>query len=155
MRMRTESRCRQLAQTSLTLLVTLMALMLGACGGNDADPVAVAAGYLEAFNTDDAEAVMAFYAEDGVIEGHPDDSGGLATGKAEILFLEELVDGYQGSTGMLEYINMEASGNTVTFDTIFRNAQGRCFSFAGTELTVENDLIALVVWGERDQSFCG
>lgn len=150
-----DSRCGQLAKTSLTLLFALMALVLGACGGDDADPAAVAADYLEAFNTEDAEAVMAFYAEDGVIEGHPDDGGGLATGKAEILFLEELVDGYQGDQGKLDYINMEVSGNTVTFDTIFRNAQGKCFSFTGTELTVENDLIALVVWGERDQSFCG
>ena len=137
------------------LLATSMALILGACGGDQADPAAVVVDYLEAFNTGDAEAVMAFYADEGVIERHPDDSDGLARGKQEILHLEELVDGYQGSTGKLEYINMEVSGNTVTFDTIFRNAQGRCFGFTGTELTVENDLIALVVWGLQVFTLCG
>ena len=136
---------RRLISTVISLV-----LILGACGGDDADPAAVVADYLEVWNTEDAKAVMVFYAEDAVIEGHPSDTDELATGKSEILVVESVIQGNRGSTGTMEHINMEVSGNTVTFDNIFHNAQGTCFSSAGSELTVENDLIVLIVWGDTD-----
>ena len=138
----------------LTTTVMSLVLILGACGGDDSDPAAVVADYLEVWNAEDAEAVMVFYAEDAVIEGHPSDTDGLATGKSEILAVETVIQGHRGSTGTMEYINMEVSGNTVTFDNIFHNAQGACFSSAGSELTVENDLIVLIVWGDTDADLC-
>ena len=64
---------------------------------------------------------MVFYSQDAVIEGHPEDSDGLATGKSEILIIEEGMQTHQGSTGTMEFINMEVSGDTVTFDSIFHN----------------------------------
>jgi hypothetical protein len=141
---------RRLISTVISLV-----LILGACGGDDSDPAAVVADYLEVWNTEDAAAVMAFYAEDAVIEGHPSDTDELATGKSEILVVESVIQGFRGSTGTMEYINMEVSGNTVTFDNIFNNARGECFSSAGSELTVENDLIVLIVWGDTDADLCG
>ncbi len=140
---------------SLISTVISLVLILGACGGDDSDPAAVVADYLEVWNTEDAAAVMVFYAEDAVIEGHPSDTDELATGKSEILVVESVIQGNRGSTGTMEYINMEVSGNTVTFDNIFHNAQGECFSSAGSELTVENDLIVLIVWGDTDADLCG
>ncbi len=138
---------------SLVMVISVVVLV-GACGGDDSDPAAVVADYLEVWNAEDAEAVMVFYAEDAVIEGHPSDTGDVSTGKSEILLVERVIQGYRGSTGTMEYINMEVSGNTVTFDNIFINAQGACFSSTGSELTVENNLIVLIVWGNPNGGLC-
>ncbi len=121
---------------------------------DDSDPAAVLADYLEVWNTEDAEAVMVFYAEDAVVENHPTVGGVLATGKSEILVIEARLDAAQGSTGTMEYLNMEVSGDTVTFDNIFYNGSGECFSSAGSEATIENDLITLIVWGDTDADLC-
>ena len=136
------------------LLVVVFALLLGACGGNDSDPAAVLGNYLEVWNAEDGQAVMVFYAEDAVIENHPTVDGATATGKSEILVIEASLDGFQGSTGTMEYVNMEVSGDTVTFDSIFINGIGECFSSGGNEATIENDLIVLVVWGGTDTDLC-
>ena len=69
---------------------------------------------------------MVLYAEDAVLERHPDDSDGLATGKSEILVIETSMDGLQGSSGSMEFLNMEVSSDTVTYDNIFRNRSGEC-----------------------------
>ncbi len=121
---------------------------------DQADPAAVLADYLEVWNAEDAEAVMVFYAEDAVIEGHPGDTDGLATGKSEILLIEQRMQIHQESTGFFEFINIEVSGDTVTFDNIFHNASGECFSSSGTEATIENDLITLIVWGNPEGGLC-
>ena len=140
---------RRLIATGISL-----ALILGACGGDDSDPAAVLADYLEVWNAEDAEAVMVFYAEDAVIEGHPEDPDGLATGKSEILPIEQRMQGHQGSTGRLEFTNMEVSGNTVTFDDIFHNGDGDCFSSTGDKVTVADDKITLYVFGDLDADLC-
>ena len=131
---------------------------IASCGddddGDQADPAAVLTDYLEVFNAEDAEAVMVFYAEDAVIEGHPDHTDELATGKSEILVIETEMQVHQGSTGTMEYINMEVSGDTVTFDNIFHNGSSECFSSTGSVMTVEGDKIALIGWGETDAGLC-
>ena len=140
---------RRLIATAISL-----ALILGACGGDDSDPAAVLADYLEVWNAEDGEAVMVFYAEDAVIEGHPEDTDGLATGKSEILPIEQRMQIHQESTGRLEFTNMVVSGNTVTFDDIFHNGDGDCFSSTGDKVTVEDDKITLYVFGELDPDLC-
>jgi hypothetical protein len=49
---------------------------------------------------------------------------------------------------------MEVSGDTVTFDSIFINGQGACFSSGGNEATIENDLIVLIVWAQTETDLC-
>jgi ketosteroid isomerase-like protein len=142
------------------LIAMIVALTLTAMGcssdSDDAadDPAAVLADYLEVWNAEDAEAVMVFYAEDAVLEGHPADSDDLATGKSEILAVESTINRNQGSTGTMEFLNIEVSGDTVTFDNIFINGSGQCFSSTGTAMTVEGDKIALIVWGDTDADLC-
>ena len=140
---------RRLIATAMSL-----ALILGACGGDDSDPAAVLADYVEAFNTGDADAVMVFYAEDAVIEGHPTVDGVTATGKSEILAIEQRMQINQELTGRLEFTNMVVSGNTVTFDDIFHNEEGDCFSGVGHQITVEDDKITLYVFGDLDADLC-
>jgi ketosteroid isomerase-like protein len=119
------------------------------------DPAAVLADYLEVWNAEDAEAVMVFYTEDAVLEDHPSHPrGGLATGTVEILAVERTIDGHQGSTGTMEFLNIEVSGDTVTFDNIFINRDGQCYSSTGSVMTVEGDKIALIVWGDTDADLC-
>jgi hypothetical protein len=50
----------------------------------------------------------------------------------------------------MEFLNIEVSGDTVTFDNIFINGSGQCFSSTGSVMTVEGDKIALIVWGDTD-----
>ncbi len=138
---------------SLVMVISVV-LLFGACGGDDSDPAAVITEYLEVWNAENGEAVMVFYAEDAVVENHPNVDGATATGKTEILAIERSMDGFQGSNGTMEYINMEVSGNTVTFDNIFINGQGACFSSGGSVYTIENDLITLLVWGDTDADLC-
>ncbi len=140
---------RRLITTAISL-----ALILGACGGDDSDPATVLADYLEVWNAEDGEAVMVFYAEDAVIEGHPEDTDGLATGKSEILPIEQRMQIHQGSTGRLEFTNMVVSGNTVTFDDIFHNGDGDCFSSSSDKVTVADDKITLWVWGGPSAGLC-
>jgi ketosteroid isomerase-like protein len=142
------------------LIAMVVALTLTAMGcssdSDDAadDPAAVLADYLEVWNAEDAEAVMVFYTEDAVLEGHPEDNDGLATGQSEILVIEAGMQGHQGSTGTMEFLNMEVSGDTVTYDNIFINGSGECFSSTGTVMTVEGDKIARMVWGDLDAGLC-
>jgi ketosteroid isomerase-like protein len=133
------------------------ALVVAACSdddsdsADDSDPAAVLTDYLEVWNAEDGEAVMVFYAEDAVMEDHPDRaSDELATGKSEILVIETGMQVHQGNTGELQLINMEVSGDTVTYDDIFHNAEGECFSSTGSVATMKDDLITLIVWGGGD-----
>lgn len=138
------------------VIILFLAMIVGACGGGDADPAAVLAGYQEARNSGDVDAVMAFYAEDAVVEFHPLDDDGVASGIFEIRSLEAQVPGIQGATGGIEFTDLVVSGNVVTFNETFYNADGDCFSGAGNEVIVEDDKIILFEWGqEQDPSLCG
>jgi hypothetical protein len=118
------------------------------------DPASVLANYLEVWNAEGPEAVMVFYTDDAVIEGHSEDVDGLTTGQSEILVIEARMQAWQGSTGTMEFLNMEVSGDTVTYDNIFINRSGQCFSSTGSVLTVEGDKIALIVWGDTPGGLC-
>ena len=139
---------------SLITVVIAVGFVVAGCSSSSSDPAAVVADYLEVWNAEDGEAVMVFYADDAVVENHPDVARVTATGKAEILVVEEGMQDNQGSTGTMEYINMDVSGDTVTFDNIFINASGTCFSSSGSEMTIEDGLITLLVWGDTDADLC-
>lgn len=139
---------------SLVAVVVVHGVIVAGCSSSTDDPAALVSDYLEVWNAEDGESVMVFYAEDAVVENHPDVNGVTATGKAEILVIEDSMNRRQGSTGSMEYLNMEVSGDTVTFDNIFINASGTCFSSAGSEMTIENDMITLLVWGDTDANLC-
>ena len=49
---------------------------------------------------------------------------------------------------------MEDSGDTVTFDNIFINGSGECFSSTGSVMTIEDDKIARIVWGNPQGGLC-
>jgi hypothetical protein len=49
---------------------------------------------------------------------------------------------------------MEVSADTVTFDNIFHNAEGDCFSSTGDKVTVADDKITLYIFGDIDADLC-
>ena len=139
---------------SLAAVAIAFGFVVAGCSSSSNDPASVVSDYLEVWNAEDGEAVMVFYTEDAVLEGHPDDTDGFATGKSEILVIETSMDGLQGSTGSMEFLNIEVSDDTATYDSIFRNRSGESVSRTGTDVTVEGNKIALMVWGDTDAGLC-
>ena len=141
--------------------VLVAVLVLAGCSDDDSgdatdsDPAAVLAAYEETRNSEDVDAVMGFYADDAVVENHPGDDDGVATGVSEIRILEAQIPENQGSTGGIEFTDLVVSGNTVTFKETSMNEDGDCFSSTGNEVTVEDDKITLYVWGDEGESLCG
>ena len=132
----------------------MFALLLGACGSNDADPSAVLADYQDTRNSGNVDALMAFYATDAAVRDHPLDGDGIAKGVDEIRFLEAQVPGIQGSAGGIEFVDLVVSGSTVTFNHRFFNAEGDCFGGIRGQLTVEDGKITLYDWGPEDPTQC-
>jgi hypothetical protein len=132
------------------------ALVVAACSDDDdndqADPTAVLADYEDARNAGDVDAVMALYADDAVVTGHPLDAGdGAANGVDEIRALEDLVPDIQRAEDAAEFINIETSGNSVTFDMRFFPAGSSCTGSSDHEVTVTDGLITFYAWGTVDE----
>jgi ketosteroid isomerase-like protein len=127
-----------------------------------ASPEEVLADYVAARNSGDVDGVIEFYAEDAVVENHPLDDDGIATGTTEIRALEEQVPAFQGSGDGVEIIDMAVSGNTVTFDTRFfrRGAEADssviqgCSGGKDQRVTVEDGKITLYVHGPESEILC-
>jgi len=136
-------------------LVLATMLIVAACGGDDdgeqADPAGVLANYEDTRNTGDVDALMLLYTDDAVVTDHPLDTDDTATGVDEIRPLEGVVPSIRRSENATEYINVESSGNTVTFDMNFHMASGECLGSTGHEVTVDGDKIASFDWGSVDE----
>ena len=121
-----------------------VAVMLASGDGDDSSPASAPADvindYVAAYNSNDIDAVMAVFTEDSVITGHPTGTGS-ASGLEEIRALH---------VGDLRYergyhiANVETSGNTVTWDTVW----GDNYGCVGSHTTVTNgDKIVTWSWG--------
>jgi ketosteroid isomerase-like protein len=130
-------------------------LMLAACGDDDdsgqSDPAAVLANYQDTRNAGDVDALMMLYADDAVVTDHPRDNDESATGVDEIRQLEAIVPTIQRAEDATEFINVQPSGNTVTFDMNFHMADGSCLGSSGHEVTVDDDKITHYDWGSVDE----
>ncbi|MEM7284901.1 MAG: nuclear transport factor 2 family protein [Actinomycetota bacterium] len=113
----------------------------------DGDPASVLRAYEEASNTRDIDAIMAFYDDDAVVLDGPFDA--LARGHDEIREGERFSVGLYDADRGIEFRNLVVDGNTVTFDHVFRNFEGVCYSGEGHEVTVIGDKIVLYDWGDR------
>jgi len=154
-----------LTAAMVIVLVGLAVVLLNQGDNNpaaDASPEEVLADYTATRNSGDVPGVMEFYAEDAVVENHPLDDDGVATGTAEIRALEEQVPGHQRSGDGIEIIDMVVSGNIVTFDYLFFSLgaeagpdviQG-CLGARDSQVTVEDGKITLYVWGPESEILC-
>lgn len=112
-------------------------------------PDEVLVDYFDARNSGDLDAMMVFYAEDVVVKDHPLDTRDDTADRNEIRQIEQTIVVLQGSDAVMEAHDMVVSGNTVTYNSTFVNADGVCFGRAGNQVTVEDGKITLYQWGSE------
>lgn len=134
----------------ILIRATGVVALLGACGGaGDAgDPVATIESYSSEYNAGDLDGVMALFAEDAIMTGHP--AAARVTGNADIraVHADEV-----GGPGKYTLTNVTAAGTTVTWDHVWGgNDNGEVFRFCveGLSATVENGLITSWTWPDTD-----
>lgn len=101
-------------------------------------PTEVLELFVQAFNAHDIDAVVALYADDAVVTGHPLIENPPAEGAQEIraLTVEDL-----GVANTYEVRDVVTTGNSVTFAHLWYPSDGGCY--AGTDrMVIENGKIA-------------
>lgn len=135
----------KLANTrSATAALVALVLLAGACSGNGSvsDPAATIEAYIADYNAGDLEAVMARFAEDAVITGHPLDA--RASGRDEI----RSVHAHEvGGPGKYAISNVESFGNTVSWDHVWGGEDdGKVFEFCVDDLSATIDGGHITSW---------
>jgi ketosteroid isomerase-like protein len=103
------------AITSLLALITLLALLVAPAAAQGSDPAAVVRAYLDAIVARDADAAIALVADDVThTDTHaPPGLPSVTRGKADV---DAYLKGWLADPGYrLEYANLQASGDTVTW----------------------------------------
>ena len=130
------------------MAVILMALVLGACGGDDADPASTIEAFVVEYNAGNIAAVMALFSEESVITGHPFDAS--STGLAEILALHVEDMSAAASENAYTISNVEVSDSTVTWDHLWVNNGGEEYCQVGQSAVVEDGIILTWTWPDGD-----
>ncbi len=130
------------------MAVILMALVLSACGGDDADPASTIEAYEVEYNAGDIDGVMALFSEDSVITGHP--FAASSTGLTEIRALHVTDMGAAASENAYTISNVEVTGNTVTWDHLWVNNGGEEYCQVGQSVVVEDGIILTWTWPDGD-----
>ena len=118
--------------------------------GGEPGPAEVLEAFRVAYNDGDVDRLMALFAEDATMRGHPMWLPTL-NGTAEIRDVEERALKQSAEDGSENYVDVEVVGNTVTFGHRWVNDIGGCFAGSGHEVTVENGLITHWEWGTHSQ----
>jgi ketosteroid isomerase-like protein len=139
---------------SFIAVVLAIGFVVAGCSSSSDDPASVLTDYAESRNSGDIDAVMAFYADDAVVMGHPLDNDDVAAGIDEIRVLQEQIPSLQGSASGIEYFDIVVSGSTATFSHAFHWSGGGCSGGIDNTATVEDGQIVLFVWGTGDQDLC-
>lgn len=136
--------------------VLVALLVLAGCGDDDSsaaadpDPAAVISAYETAFNAHDLDAVVAVFATDAVIIGHPRRANDVEGTDTIRTIHQELFD-LAAAENAYEFVDIEVNGNTVTFDSTFTNDAGACFPSPGHNVEVIDGLIVRWEFGATNQ----
>jgi len=122
-------------------------LVLAGCSGDDGsgssgalDPAEVVEGYVAAYNAQDIDRVMTFFADDAVIvEGAERIEGAEAIRAGELAKFEVHAPGGEAYS----VSNLVVTGDTVTWDHLFQGTAHTCVG-TGDEAVVEDGKI--VMW---------
>ena len=131
----------------LVMLVLTGTLVLAACSDDDgsgssgaSDPAEVVEAYVAAYNAQDIDRVMAFFAEDAVkIDGAEQIDGAEAIRAGELAEFEVHAPGGEAYS----ISNLVVTDNTVTWDHVFKGDAHTCVG-TGNEAVVEDGKI--VMW---------
>ena len=128
----------------LIVLATSIALILGACGGDDADPAATVEGYIAAYNAREIEGVMTFFTENSVVTGHP--FAAASTGLDQIRAVQQEDINSSADENAYTISNVEVSGDTVTWDHVWVSDEGSEFCKFGHEAVVADGKFVTWTW---------
>jgi hypothetical protein len=122
----------------ISLIVLAFGLILSACGGGAAEAdsleVAVVKASVTAWNAEDLETALSYYADDAVVVNLL----GTFTGKEKIRSLfESAIDEFT-----MDCRNYKVSGNTVSYECALAGRNdGKVFAGEKYEIVIENGLI--------------
>ncbi len=129
----------------VVMLILAGTSVIAACSGDgsafsrDSDPEQVVEGYIAAYNAQDIDRVMAFFAQDALfINGKERFEG------AEAIRAEELLKFSVHAPGGEAYSisNLVVADNAVTWDHVFRGSAHTCVG-TGNEVVVEDGKIVM------------
>ncbi len=125
------------------------------------NPASILAAYIEAHNSGDVDAAMAFFADDAVVRNHPQDFDDIATGD-EIRQMEQENPLVQGSGEGMRIFDLVVTDSTVTFkhrffwgaDGIHSGGSAGCMGSWKDSVTVVDGKITLYTWGGVTREIC-
>jgi hypothetical protein len=144
-----------MTRSSLSVSLVLAATVLvAACGGDDdgsdsakgSDAAAVVEGYVAAYNAQDIDGVMTFFADDAVILASAERVGGAERIEGAAAIRASTLEGFSvHAPGGEAYSisNLVVTGNAVAWDHLFKGIAHTCIG-TGNEAIVEDSKI--VVW---------
>ena len=119
--------------------------------GTSDDPAAVIELYITAYNSGDINAVMAVFTEDSVMYGHPLFSESV--GLTRIRMVQTLDLAKAASTDAYSISNIEVDGDTVTWDHLWVDKEGKDFCMEGQTAVIKDGKILTWTW-PSDNSPC-
>lgn len=128
------------------MALSLVALILAACGGSNADPAATIEAYVTAYNAGDIDGVMALFSEESVVTGHPTEARSESTGLAQIRALHVQDIAAAATENSYTISNVEVTGDTVTWDHIWTRNDGDKFCKFGQSAVVQDGTILSWTW---------
>jgi hypothetical protein len=132
------------AAFAAVIVIGVVAVLVNSGGGETApvgagdDSATVIEDYIDAYNANDIDAVMALFTEESTITGHP---GGGGKGLAQIRFLQETNRFDAATENPYTISNVEVSGTTVTWDHVWRNPYGEVWCAEGHQAVIEDGRI--------------
>lgn len=145
-------------------ILVLFVAMLGACSGAetgtadvetgtaDAEPgpADVVQSFVDAYNANDIDAVVALFAEDAVLRGHPSGPPEAEGETIRNVFAASL--GESASEEPYQVSNVQVENNTVTWDFVFTDSNGVEYCTDGHSAVIEGGKV--VSWDFADPQRC-
>jgi hypothetical protein len=137
--------CRTPIRSRVATGLLIAVVVLAGCGDDDSgdavdsDPVEVIENYRIAYNDGDIDAVMALFSEESVVSGHP--FAVEAAGLAAIRHMQLLDMGAAAETDAYKILNVEVSGDTVTWDHVWTTDDGTDWCAEGHNAVIANGQI--------------
>jgi len=100
--------------------------------------------YVSAYNAGDIDEVMSFFDEDSVIIGHPFAARSEGVEQIRGVMVADLSEA--ADTNAYTISNLEATGNTVTWDHRWTNRRGAEFCGTGHSTRIDNGKIDTWTW---------
>lgn len=124
--------------------VIAVALLLGACGGDEADPASAIEDYAAAYNSGDIDAIMELFTEESVVTGHP--FANRSQGLTAIRAVQADDRASAATDNPYTFSNIETTNDTVTWDSEWISDDGGRFCQAGHTAVIKDDKILTWTW---------